>query len=159
MFYAQHLDISVFFVEKLNCMLIHFPWPLCAGGDRRKMEGQIEMMEYLASLEKKGFDILDYIPFGHDNAVTRKELCIRTGLTDREVREQIRIKRRDYAIINLQDGKGYYRPCRTQEGWIELTKYYRQEENRIKSHAWSLMGARKEIKAFKCMEKPTEEVG
>lgn len=62
MFYAQHLDISVFFVEKLNYMLIHFPWPLCAGGERRKMEGQIEMMEYLASLEKKGFDILDYIP-------------------------------------------------------------------------------------------------
>jgi hypothetical protein len=44
--------------------------------------GQIELLDYLDTLEKKGFDILDYIPTGRENAVRRDELCRRTGLSD-----------------------------------------------------------------------------
>ena len=47
------------------------------------MEGQIELLDYLKSLEKDGFDILDYIPTGHANAVTREYLCSVTGTDDR----------------------------------------------------------------------------
>ena len=41
------------------------------------MDGQTELLAYLESLENKGFDILDYIPTGQENTVTRAELCKR----------------------------------------------------------------------------------
>lgn len=54
-------------------------------------------------------NILDYIPTGKENAITRCELNILTGLTDRNNRELIRKAREGGAIIlNLQDGVGYY---------------------------------------------------
>jgi len=53
--------------------------------------------------------ILDYIPTGKDNAVTRAQLCAQTGLGDRAVRKLIEIARVEGAVIvNHQDGKGYY---------------------------------------------------
>lgn len=39
------------------------------------MEGQIELADYLESLEKQGFSILDYIGIGRENAKTRQQLC------------------------------------------------------------------------------------
>lgn len=75
-------------------------------------------------------DILSYIPTGRENAVTRKELCIRTGLTDREIRQKIEKARKDgNIIINLQDGKGYYQP----EGTEEIQKQYTQNQKRAMS--------------------------
>lgn len=54
-------------------------------------------------------DILDYIPIGKENAVTRAQLCAYTGLSDRTVRQLIEIARIEGAIIiNQQDGKGYF---------------------------------------------------
>jgi DNA-binding transcriptional regulator LsrR (DeoR family) len=54
-------------------------------------------------------NILDYIGFGKDNAVTRDQLCARTNLSDRVVRKLIEIARIEGAvIINEQDGAGYY---------------------------------------------------
>ena len=53
--------------------------------------------------------IEDYIPFGHENKVTRKYLVAVTGMTDREVRLGIanaRINRRVMIVPN----KGYFRP-------------------------------------------------
>lgn len=38
-----------------------------------------------------------YIPFGRENAITRKELCSLTKLSDRKLREQIE---------QAQDGRG-----------------------------------------------------
>lgn len=55
-------------------------------------------------------DIVDYIPFGRKNAITRTRLRIVTGLNDRQIREQISQARRDTVILNMQDGKGYFRP-------------------------------------------------
>lgn len=60
------------------------PWK--QGRERREMDGQIELLDYLNSLEEQGFDILDYIPTGHENAVTRADLRNRTGLCDRVMR-------------------------------------------------------------------------
>ena len=55
-------------------------------------------------------DIVDYIPFGRENAVTRAQLRSRTGIDDRAIRDMIATARRDTVILNMQDGKGYFRP-------------------------------------------------
>ena len=69
------------------------------------MEGQIELEDYLRSLNCENFDICDYIPKGRANAVTRYELCMKTGFRDRQVRDLIHYARRDGSILNLSDGK------------------------------------------------------
>lgn len=95
------------------------------------MEGQIELEDYLRSLNCEGFDICDYIPKGRANAVTRYELCMKTGFRDRQVRDLIHYARRDGSILNLSDGKGYFRPDLDdpmERGM--LAAYVRQEDSR-----------------------------
>ena len=54
-------------------------------------------------------NITDFIPFGRQNAVTRRRLAELTGLSDRIIRQKIEKARADGAvIINLQDGRGYF---------------------------------------------------
>lgn len=76
--------------------------PRGSGERKENMEGQIELLDYLKSLEKDGFDILDYIPTGHANAVTREELCRRTGIYDRAMRSLIHKARMKTSILNMQ---------------------------------------------------------
>ena len=71
-------------------------------------------------------DILEYIPFGRENAVTRSYLRDVTGLPDRDMRRCIESARKEVPIINLQDGRGYYRPNDKEE----LTRYILQEQAR-----------------------------
>lgn len=58
--------------------------------------------------------IEDYIPFGHENGVTRKQLAkLFEGQgkdPDRMAREAIQEARGRTAVLNLGDGKGYFRP-------------------------------------------------
>lgn len=111
------------------------------------MEGQIEIEDYLQWLNHGKFNILDYIPKGRANAVTRTALCLKTGFGDRQVRDLIHYARREASILNLSDGKGYFRP--DLDDPVEramLAAYVRQEESRIKSTGWSLYGARKDCK-------------
>ncbi|WP_347993490.1 hypothetical protein [uncultured Eubacterium sp.] len=89
-------------------------------------------------------DIVDYIPFGRENAVTRTQLRIMTGLNDRQIREQISQARRDTVILNMQDGKGYFRPLPEERKLVEA--YARQETARLRSIGWSLKAARKMLK-------------
>lgn len=70
--------------------------------------------------------ILAEIPFGKDKAVTRRRLCLATGLSDRQVRKAIEELRRTYVILNDQNGEGYYRSY--DLGDIE--RNYRQERAR-----------------------------
>jgi hypothetical protein len=86
-------------------------------------------------------NILDYIPKGKDNAITRAELTARTGLNDRVVRELISQARRDTVIINLSNGNGYYIPTDR----AEIERYVRQETARLKSIGWSLKAARRSL--------------
>ena len=57
--------------------------------------------------------ILDYIPTGHNNAITREALQSLTHLSDRKIRVLIAEANKsapdDVLIINLQDGMGYFR--------------------------------------------------
>lgn len=90
------------------------------------------------------FDILDHIPVGHDNAVTRRELMDQTGIKDRAIRDMIHYARRKIAILNLQDGKGYFIPdMNLPEERIMLVQYIQQEESGLKSIGWALKAARK----------------
>lgn len=72
-------------------------------------------------------DILKYFKDGYN---TRKELSIRTGLSDRKVRDEIeRARRKGTIILNNQDGKGYF----ISEDLEDLRNQYKQNNNRAMS--------------------------
>lgn len=73
-------------------------------------------------------NIVNYIPIGHKNAITRGELCRRTGLGDRKIRRMIEKARQDFVILNLGDSKGYFLPGIGEENLVEI--YKRQELSR-----------------------------
>lgn len=70
--------------------------------------------------------ILDYIPTGHDNAVTRETLQSLTHLSDRKIRVLIAEANKsapdDVLIINLQDGMGYFRPAPDEDYLVRVWK-------------------------------------
>ena len=97
-------------------------------------------------------DIRDFIPIGKKNAIKRQELRRRYGASDRCVREQIALKRRETPIINDQSGNGYYIP--SEEDLEDAKRFLKQEEARAKSIFWSIRGLRKWIKEVEeCMKK------
>lgn len=107
------------------------------------MVGQIELEDYLKSINRESLNILDYIPTGRVNAITRHALAIRTGISDRQVRDLIHYARRDIPILNMQDGRGYFIPNMNDDVERELlAAYVRQEEKRLKSIGWALASAR-----------------
>ena len=98
------------------------------------MDGQIELLDYLETLENKGVDILNYIPKGQENAVTRTELCKRTGLADRMMRDALHDAKLKTPILNMQDGRGYFIPdMNIENDRFILLRHVRQEESRIRS--------------------------
>lgn len=84
-------------------------------------------------------NIVDFIPVGKENAITGERLRQMTGLTDRKLRNEIAIARRETCIINNQDGRGYYQPSNKEE----VARYIYQEEHRAKSIFYALNGAKK----------------
>lgn len=85
--------------------------------------------------------IIDLIPVGRDNAISRQllvEKCVNFGLVsvkaadkDRMMRRLLEKARLDCTILNISDGKGYYRVSR--EDLQDLQRYIRQEDNRAKA--------------------------
>lgn len=55
-------------------------------------------------------DIMKYIPYGKENAISRDDLAIKVGCSDRIMRDLISKARKKTVIINIQNGSGYYRP-------------------------------------------------
>lgn len=110
------------------------------------MKGQIELEDYLQSLEEH-FNILDYIPTGSQNAIKRRDLVRMTGLCDRDVRDYIHFARRKIPIVNLSCGRGYFIPDMNTE-WDRalLVRYVRQEERRLRSIGWALKAARQTLR-------------
>ena len=74
--------------------------------------------------------IIEHIPVGYENAITRKELCRKAGVSDRLMRRMIEDAcESGIVILNLQDGKGYFRP---EEDEINLVYAARNiEESRM----------------------------
>lgn len=90
-------------------------------------------------------DIETYIPYGRENAISRKRLAQATGLSDREIREAIALARRNTVILNLSDGNGYFRPIPGEEDNL-VKQYYKQELSRLKRIGWSLKATRMMLK-------------
>lgn len=93
-------------------------------------------------------NIVEYIPKGYENAISRKNLCIATGLKDRVVRNLIEEARRETIIISNTDGSGYWRyPDKpTEKEKHLLNRYVKQQESRAKSIFFVLRPARLQIK-------------
>lgn len=79
-------------------------------------------------------DIKKYIPKGHSNAVSIETLMAMTGMSNRQVRRAI--AESDAIILNMQDGKGYFRMNpRTKAERAFAEKYSAQE----KSRGWKVL--------------------
>lgn len=93
--------------------------------------------------EDTSSSIVDLIPVGRDNAISRKtliSLCLANGLIsdigsdenkDRAMRKLIEKARHDYTILNLSNGRGYYRV--SKDDLLDLQRYIRQEDNRARA--------------------------
>lgn len=99
----------------------------------------------------KTINIVDYIPEGSERAISRKELCQLTGLTDRNVRNLIEAARRETIIISNNDGSGYwlYPEDPTEHEKQMLYKFVKQQESRAKSIFYALRPARQLTKGGK----------
>lgn len=87
----------------------------------------------------KNIRIIDFIPFGEENARTAKELARITGLTERQVRRKISEERQEKPILNFQNRRGYFQP---NEDESNLTvRWLMQEKHRNEEHRMSLRGA------------------
>lgn len=83
--------------------------------------------------------IIDLIPTGRDNAISRDylvTLCVQHGLVkenlkdkDRAMRDLVGEARKEYVVLNLSDGNGYYRP--TLKEFLDLQRHIRQIRSRI----------------------------
>lgn len=85
-------------------------------------------------------EIIDFIPYGKQNAVSRADLSLFTGWNDRKVRREISAARKDRVILSLENGSGYYQP--TADDYPDLEKYIQREESRAMSVFGSLRLAR-----------------
>ena len=85
--------------------------------------------------------IVNLIPKGKDNAISRSWLRYALGTSDRQVRKMIHDAREDgYLIINT--GKGYYIPDNKED----LIRFYRREKARIASTYAGIRNARAQLK-------------
>lgn len=89
-------------------------------------------------------NIVDFIPYGRENAVSREYLSDITGLDDRTVRGMIEDARRDVPIINLQDSGGYYLPL--EEERHDVQRWLTIQGNRGNAVFNSMEGATKWLK-------------
>ena len=87
-------------------------------------------------------NIIDYIPTGQPNAISRLELRQLTGLPDRLMRREIERARKDYAILNI-GGSGYFRPAEGEAYLVE--RWLRQERSREKSVRDATRGAERAL--------------
>ena len=93
-------------------------------------------------------NIVDFIPEGYEKAISRKDLCCITGLSDRVVRSLIEEARRENIIISNNDGSGYWlypeHPTDTEKQLLQ--RYVKQQESRAKSIFYALRPARLKTK-------------
>lgn len=78
--------------------------------------------------------ILQFIPTGSKNAISREFLSAVSGVRDRSMRKFIETARLKIPIINLSDGDGYYIPdMNDRNDAMALKKFYKQEKSRENS--------------------------
>ncbi len=95
-------------------------------------------------LKKEVEYLLDILPHGSCNALSREELSDLLNLDDRTVRDLIKQARRHVPILNMQNGKGYFIPLSEDRPLVD--KWLSQETKRAKSSLYSLRGAKEFLK-------------
>ena len=90
-------------------------------------------------------NILDYIPCGEANAISRENLKCVTSLTDRQMRKKIELARETTPILNFQGGKGYFISTETEQ--YPVIRWIRQEMSRRRKIEKGILGAEKFLKA------------
>jgi len=90
-------------------------------------------------------DILEFIPRGKSNAITRMSLANKIKSSDRHVRVLIHRKREaGELIISETSGKGYYQP----ESRKEVMRFIKQQKSYIKNLQRSISKAEKAMKVL-----------
>ena len=90
------------------------------------------------------FNILEYIPQGHENAITRQDLKLITHLEDRDMRNQIALA--PEPVYN--NGQGYFRYL-DETDLPYMVKYLMSEDKRMKAISSRVEKARAEINAVR----------
>lgn len=96
--------------------------------------------------------IYNSLGVGYKKATTRRELSRQFGREDRFIRDELERLRHDYAILNRDDGAGYYLPETTAEGLEDTIGWYMRQESRKKAITEAQAGALKFIRSFEGME-------
>lgn len=93
------------------------------------------------------FLIYDILPIGKKNAIGRKELVNLSGLSDRQLRNQIAAERREGALIlssTDSEHSGYFRPASADE----LRRFVASMTRRGKATFAAIAQARKALKSI-----------
>lgn len=94
-------------------------------------------------------NIVELIPRGKENAITRERLCEITGVSDRTVRGYIHDAReKGEMIISSTGSKGYYLPTKRDE----VSRFIGQQKSYIKNLQRSVSKAERALKNY-----PTQE--
>lgn len=87
-------------------------------------------------------NILDYIPYGKENAITRQELAMRTGIDDRLLRKEIkRLTKEGVPILSSSHYKGYW----LSDDLDEWEAYIKETDKRRESLYFTTLELRKEF--------------
>lgn len=96
-------------------------------------------------MEEQVLAVINAIPYGKDNAISRTALAAKLGVTDRKARSYIEQARRDgYFIINDQDSIGYYRSLDI----ADLERQYWRDKARALSILERCKGMRRTLKFY-----------
>lgn len=75
-------------------------------------------------------ELVNLIPVGRENAINRWALRDKAGVSDRQCRKLIQeAKEHGEVIVNLQDGRGYFKPA--AEDIANISKQYHQNLSRM----------------------------
>lgn len=85
--------------------------------------------------------VFNALRVGKEHALSRQQLVIRTGIDDRQVRKAIEELRREYPILVIPGGNGYYIPRNDESGKKEAGAWISQQRKREKSICASQEGA------------------
>lgn len=77
-------------------------------------------------------ELLNLIPYGKENAISRKDLSKLTGWDDRRVRDEIkRLMRNGERILSSSSAKGYWR----SDDPDEIERFLKESDNRRRTEA------------------------
>ena len=85
-------------------------------------------------------EVFNCLKYGKENAISRSELCLRLGYSDRDVRRAIELLRADgWCILSSSHYNGYFLPSESEIELVEL--YIKEMKSRIKKITTSLKPA------------------